>query len=106
MVVNTGDSFLGREGYVVIFTTVVTVKTGPLFVADPHRICVATSRHIGTLFVVGINTPRDIAACEGEAGSVKNDLGQTVSVKKTAFPALCRYFIDNNGRVAYHAPPG
>lgn len=57
-----------------------------------HRMTIVIS------FVEDINTPDDISAHGGEAGPVMNDLGQTVSVKTTAFPDLCRYFIDNGPR--------
>jgi len=59
VVINTTDSFQGREGMVVVFVLGVTEETGPLFVADHHRICVGITRQIGALFVVGdINTLR------------------------------------------------
>ncbi|EAQ84087.1 hypothetical protein CHGG_10491 [Chaetomium globosum CBS 148.51] len=58
--VSTIDSRQGREGLVVVLALVVDRTTNPLFVVDPHRICVATTRHVGALFVVGdINSAGD-----------------------------------------------
>ncbi|KAK4031849.1 AAA domain-containing protein [Parachaetomium inaequale] len=84
VVVSTTDAFQGQEGLVVIFDLVVNRATGPLFVQDPHRICVGATRHVGALFVVGdINTVSDLVA-RGEV-PVRSDTGQTLSVKKTVF---------------------
>ncbi|CAK7225828.1 hypothetical protein SCUCBS95973_005994 [Sporothrix curviconia] len=55
--VSSTDSFQGRESLISILVTCVTAETGPLFVANMSRMCVAITRHVGGLFVVGdVNT--------------------------------------------------
>lgn len=95
VVVNTTDSFQGREGLVVVFVLCVTAKTGPLFVADPHRICVGITRQVGALFVVGdiLTLPPNAAAAELRTGqTIRTDAGQPVSIKKDVFQSLLGYF--------------
>jgi hypothetical protein len=92
--VSTTDSYQGREGLVVILALVVDSTTGPLFVADPHRICVGTTRHVGALFVVGdINSARDTKDKVEEA--VMSDEGQHLLLNKTAYRKFMQYFKDN-----------
>lgn len=60
--VNTAESFQGREGNIVLFVLSVHEETGPLFLADPHRICVGLTRHRPALIVVGDIETADKAA--------------------------------------------
>lgn len=89
--VNTADSFQGREGLVVVLCLVVDRHSGPQFVADPHRICVATTRHVGAVFVVGdINSAKDVKD-KGEE-TVRSDVGQVVRLRQTAYRDFLQYF--------------
>ncbi|KAH6848227.1 P-loop containing nucleoside triphosphate hydrolase protein [Chaetomium sp. MPI-CAGE-AT-0009] len=101
--VNTIDSYQGREGLVVVLALVVDRATGPLFMQDPHRICVATTRHIGALFVVGdINSARGTKDRAEEA--VRSDEGQHLLLNRTAYRKFMQYFKDHRRVVEYLAP--
>jgi hypothetical protein len=92
--VSTADSYQGREGLVVVLALVVDSTTGPLFVADPHRICVAITRHVGALFVVGdINSASNTKDKTEEA--VRSDEGQHLLLNKTVYRKFMQYFKDN-----------
>jgi len=83
VVVNTTDSFQGREGMVVVFVLCVTSKTGPLFVADQHRICVGVTRQVGALFVVG------------DLDTLAHGAGTTKDPRKEIFRRFLHYFRQN-----------
>ncbi|KAK3293556.1 P-loop containing nucleoside triphosphate hydrolase protein [Chaetomium fimeti] len=101
--VSTTDSSQGREALVVVLALVVDRTTGPLFVADSHRICVATTRHVGALFVVGdINSARDTKDRVEEA--VRSDEGQHLLLNRTAYRKFMQYFKDNRRVVEYFGP--
>jgi hypothetical protein len=50
--VTTTDSYQGQENQVIFFVTVAQGYGTP-FIGSPNRLCVALSRHVGTLIVVG-----------------------------------------------------
>ena len=88
IVVNTINSFQGRESQVVVFALCVAVATGPFFTASHQRICISLTQKIGSIIVVGdVNTlalstkVNKLKLEEGEEGEFKFFL-----VRKILFP--------------------
>lgn len=98
----TTDSYQGREGAVVFFIMVVTKDTSPLFVAHANRICVAITRHVEFLFIVGdistietnrLNEKRNKVLDKTE--DVAGEDGFEIAVKYRIFGDMLKYFKDN-----------
>ncbi|KAK3360832.1 P-loop containing nucleoside triphosphate hydrolase protein [Lasiosphaeria ovina] len=112
VVVNTTDSFQGREGILVILVLCVTRATGVRFVGDANRICVGLTRHQCALFVVGdINTvpPTSASADRQKALRVERleegEDGGRVRVKNLVFSKMLDYFRNKN-RVVHVSEDG
>lgn len=109
--VSSADSFQGREGLVVVFVMCVTKETGPLFVANINRICVAITRQVGALFVVGDIDTVDISQLDvkqnkslDKVQDVDAEDGLEVPVRGRIFGLFLRFFVEN--RPVAHFPMG
>lgn len=86
----TIDSYQDQEKDLVFFFSTVSASSGPKFVANPNRLCVASTRMKQALIVVGdqgTRTRRNMEVTEN---------GQHLDTR--AFNALWRWFPEN-GRV-------
>lgn len=100
--VYTTDEYHRYEGAAIFFVMVVTEDTGAIFVAHANRICVAITRHVEFLFVVGDIKTVDTGKLDGKkdrAMDRKEDVdgedGLTVTVKYRIFRNMLKYFKDN-----------
>jgi len=98
--VTTTDSFQGQENQIIFFVCVAGNRASP-FVGDRNRICVALSRHVGSLFVIG-NESTKIRYGSGVpryGWSNQRGNGGIMGEEIEAFTPMVEWF-KRNGRVA------
>ncbi|KAJ4414760.1 hypothetical protein N0V82_007752 [Gnomoniopsis sp. IMI 355080] len=94
--VSTIDAFQGQDAELVVFITTVNSETGPKFLRNKNRLCVAMTRMRQALLVVGDQGAKDFKPPSGKKnrqGDEVDGAGQRANTKE--FKAIWGWFAVN-----------